>query len=167
MDIIIEHYSVDNIKWFKEHEGMDAFKCDILYDGKKIGEFSEHYMNGPDIYSLGIDEIKKLRETATKFFGTYSKDEDLITDRFSSNEDFFIRFLRNLKEASELAENGDGIEISTSYPFEYTIYENVKEEKNGFYEENNEYKILFPVRPCKTNITVSEKEETHELNWKF
>lgn len=165
MDIIIEHYSVDNIEWFKEHEGMDAFKCDILYDGKKIGEFSEHYMNGPDIYSFDIDEIKKLRETATKFFKAYSKDEDLITDRFSSNEDFFIRFLRNLKEAIDLSQNGDGIEISTSYPFEYVIYENVKEEDGGFYKNDNDYKILFPVKPCKTNITVpkQKKEENYEL----
>ena len=67
MDIIIEHYSVDNIKWFKEHEGMDAFKCDILYDGKKIGEFSESYMNGPDTYSLDSDEIKKYVKQQLNF----------------------------------------------------------------------------------------------------
>ena len=31
MTISIGDYSVDNIKYFEDHEGIDIFKCDILY----------------------------------------------------------------------------------------------------------------------------------------
>lgn len=165
MDIIIEHFSVDNIKWFEDHEEMDIFKCDILYDGKKIGEFSEDYMNGPDIYDLDTDKMEKLREVANRFFRTYSKDEDLVTNRFSNNEDFFIRFLRNLKEAIDESENSEGIEISTTYPFNYLMCTNVKTKKNCFFRGDEEHQLFFPVGPFKTNIVIPKKEneDNHEL----
>lgn len=70
MTISIGDYSVDNIKYFEDHEGIDIFKCDILYNNKKIGTFSEDYMCGPSNYNFNNnfdEELTKLRKTATSF----------------------------------------------------------------------------------------------------
>ena len=40
MTISIGDYSVDNIKYFEDHEGIDIFKCDILYNNKKTKDLS-------------------------------------------------------------------------------------------------------------------------------
>ena len=118
MTISIGDYSVDNIKYFEDHEGIDIFKCDILYNNKKIGTFSEDYMCGPSNYNFNNnfdEELTKLRKTATSFFNKYSN------DKFFDDEDFFIYFLKSLKEANDKLKLDQKIIIDTVYPFDYTI----------------------------------------------
>ena len=165
MKVMIGNFSVDNVKWFEDHEEMDIFKCDILYDGEIIGEFSEDYMNGPDIYDLDDNKMEQLRATANEFFKKYSKDDDLVKNRFSNNEDFLIRFLRNLNEAIEVGKNSKGLLISTSYPFEYDICNKINDKDNLVLETDNEYKMFFPIIPNEININLSnlKNEENHEI----
>ena len=164
MKTTINEYSVDNIKWFKEHEGFDAFKCDIKYQDNIIGSFSENYMNGPDEYYFKgnfNDELEKLRDAANSFFEKYSKDKDLIANKFGTNEDFFIRFLRNLEEASTNAIEGEEIYISTSYPFNYEIEKNKSLNNPKLYIDTDENKLIIPVIMFNINIDTMEKDEEY------
>lgn len=166
MNIKIDNYSVDNINWFKEHEGLDAFQCDILYDNKKIGFFSESYMAGPDDYKFDGDydsELKKLRESANNFFKKYSSDTDLVNNTFNSNEDFLIRFMRSLKEASKEATEGEEIHISTSYPFDYEIKKCDKLIEPTLYHDVEENRLIFSILPLGLNLQVSEQENDYGL----
>lgn len=159
--ISIGEYSVDNINWFKEHEGLDAFQCDIIYCDNKIGFFSESYMNGPDDYTFNNDfdeELKKLRETANKFFDKYSKDDKLFT-----TEDFFIRFLKRLKEAGDMANDRQKIVISTSYPYDYKIEDNKNVLSPTVLEDIESNKLVIPVFPLNINIEVNDMEEDYGI----
>lgn len=163
MKVSINGYRVENINWFKEHEGLDAFQCDIIHSNEKIGFFSEDYMNGPDNYSFNNDfekELNKIRMASRSFFDTYSKDAGLFRD-----EDFFIRFLRTLNEASEEAKEGNRITISTSYPYNYEIGQ-VSEVFEPTIKFGKNYNLLvIPVLPINFNLqTLVEIEKENEEN---
>lgn len=161
-EISIGDYSVANINWFKEHEGLDAFQCDILFCGQKIGFFSEDYMNGPDNYTFIDDfdkELEKLRTTAKQFFDKYSKDPDLY-----KTEDFFIRFLKSLKEASNDSNIVSKISINTSYPYDYEILKNDNQTVPTIKENEDSNNIVIPIIPFSINIDVSdEKDDEYEF----
>ena len=158
----IGDYSVNDINWFKEHEGFDAFYCNILYCGEKIGSFSEDYMNGPDHYTFENDfddEIKKLRKTAKQFFDKYSKDPDLYR-----NEDFFIRFLKKLKEASNESNINSKISINTCYPYDYEILKNDNQTIPTIRESKDSNNLIIPIIPLPINIDViAKKEDEYEI----
>lgn len=161
MTISIDNYRVDNIKYFEDHEGIDIFKCDILYNDKKIGTFSEDYMCGPNNYNFNNnfdEEIKQLRNIATSFFNRYSKDEIL------ADEDFFIYFLKSLKEANDKLKLDQKIIIDTVYPFDYTIEKAEKEDIAPFIveDDNNKKLVLSNILSFNYNISVSE-ESDYEL----
>ena len=161
--ITIGDYSVANISWFKEHEGLDAFQCDILYCGERIGFFSEDYMNGPDNYSFinnFDDEIQKLRTTAKNFFDKYSTDPDMY-----KTEDFFIRFLKSLKEASNDSNIVSKISINTSYPYDFEILRNDNQTTPTIKENVGRNFLIIPVIPFSINIDVSdEKDDNYGFN---
>lgn len=150
----INGYSVDNINWFKDHEGIYIFQCDILYENIKIGEFSEDYMNGPDQMRFNDNfdsELNKIKEVAISFFDKYSSDESFI-----KNEDFFIRFLKSLYEANEELEDNQKIKISANYPYDYEIISDNKlninsDDKNKLIINKNE------------NLVISEKDNDYEI----
>lgn len=161
MTISIGDYCVDNIKYFEDHEGIDIFKCDILYNNKKIGTFSEDYMCGPSNYNFNNnfdEELAKLRKTATSFFNKYSN------DKFFDDEDFFIYFLKSLKEANDKLKLDQKIIIDTVYPFDYTIEKAEIEDTAPFIiEDDNNKKLVLPnILAFNYNISVCE-ESDYEL----
>lgn len=161
--ISIGNYRVDNVNWFKEHEGCDAFQCDILYLNKKIGSFSEDYMAGSDHYNFlngsFDDNMSKLKNAAISFFDNYSKDVE-----YPEPEDFFIRFLQSLKEAEEKSSLDDAVVIDTLYPFDYDI---VPKKDNEFLPlvitDNNKDLLRIPKVSFNINIDLTEKEADYEL----
>ncbi len=162
-NVTIGDYSVGDVSWFKDHEGMDIFNCYILYNGKQIGFFSESYMNGPDEYTFVGNfekELKKLRKTAEQFFEKSSNEDEICR-----NEDFFIRLLRNIKEASmEIKNPKQKVEISTSYPYEYKITDNESDIAPSLKDEDNKKFLVIPCSDLTMNIDVEmDKEEEHEL----
>lgn len=161
MTISIGNYRVDNIKYFEDHEGIDIFKCDILYNDKKIGTFSEDYMCGPSNYNFNNsydEELLKLRKTATSFFDKYSN------DKFFDDEDFFILFLKSLKEANDELKIDQEIIIDTVYPFDYIIQKSDSEDISPFIiEDDNNKKLVLPnILALDYNISVCE-ESDYEL----
>ena len=161
MKVSINEYRVDNINWFKEHEGLDAFQCDIIYSNEKIGFFSEDYMNGPDNYSFNKDfdeELKKLRKASESFFKNYSKEQHF------DDEDFFIRFLMSLNEATVEAKEGQAIIITTSYPYDYKIDKNSKLIEPTIIHDKDYDKLMIPVLPLNLNLQtlVETEKETIE-----
>lgn len=161
MTISIGNYRVDNIKYFEDHEGIDIFKCDILYNDKKIGTFSEDYMCGPSNYNFKNnfdEELKQLRKAATSFFNRYSNDE------IFEDEDFFIYFLKSLKEANDKLKLDQKIIIDTVYPFDYTIEKAEIEDTAPFIveDDNNKKLVLLNILSFNHNISVSE-ESDYEL----
>lgn len=161
MTISIGDYRVDNIKYFEDHEGIDIFKCDILYNDKKIGTFSEDYMCGPNNYNFNNnydEELLKLRKTATSFFDKYSN------DKFFDDEDFFILFLKSLKEANDELKIDQEIIIDTVYPFDYIIQKSDSEDISPFIIENgNNKKLVLPnILAFNYNISICE-EPDYEL----
>lgn len=161
MNISIGDYRVDNVNWFKEHEGLDAFQCDIIYCDKKIGFFSENYMAGPDEYKFDNDykeEIEKLRETAKAFFERYSKEENNLVC-----EDMFIRFLCSLSEASKEATEKQKIVIETSFPYNYELEDNEKVLAPAFLKGEEFDKLVIPVFPLSINIDVIDREDEYEF----
>ena len=140
MTISIGDYSVDNIKYFEDHEGIDIFKCDILYNNKKICTFSEDYMCGPSNYNFNNnfdEELTKLRKTATSFFNKYSNDKLKLDQK---------------------------IIIDTVYPFDYTIEKAEIEDTAPFIiEDDNNKKLVLPnILAFNYNISVCE-ESDYEL----
>lgn len=162
MRTTIGEYSVDNVKYFDDHEGMSIFKCDILYCHEKIGTFSEDYYNAPaemHFYNDFDEELNKIRKTAKEFFKKYSKENKLI-----ANEDFFIRFLTSLNFAEQEANTNQKITISTSYPYEYEINHNEELLAPIILENKEENKLEIPILPFTINIDVLYKENKYELD---
>lgn len=155
MTISIGDYRVDNIKYFEDHEGIYIFKCDILHNDKKIGTFSEDYMCGPNNYD---EELLKLRKTAASFFDKYSN------DKFFDDEDFFILFLKSLKEANDELKIDQEIIIDTVYPFDYIIQKSDSEDISPFIiEDGNNKKLVLPnILAFNYNIYICE-EPDYEL----
>ncbi len=161
MTISIGDYRVDNIKYFEDHEGIDIFKCDILHNDKKIGTFSEDYMCGPNNYNFNNnydEELLKLRKTAASFFDKYSN------DKFFNDEDFFILFLKSLKEANDELKIDQEIIIDTVYPFDYIIQKSDSEDISPFIiEDGNNKKLVLPnILAFNYNISVC-KDDGYEL----
>lgn len=161
--ISIGDYRVDNVNWFKEHEGCDVFQCDILYLNKKIGSFSEDYMAGPDNYNFlngsYNDNLTQLRNTAKTFFDNFSKEVEMF-----ENEDFFIRFLQKLNEAELESALDETILIDTSYPFDYEIVPKTNNDLEPILitgKEKNKLKI--PTIDFDINIDLLNMEDTYEL----
>lgn len=159
--ISIDNYRVDNIKYFEDHEGIDIFKCDILYNNKKIGTFSEDYMCGPSNYNFNNnfdEELARLRKTATSFFNKYSNDD------FYDDEDFFIMFLKKLKEANDKLNLDQEIVIDTFYPFDYTIQNTqIDDISPTIIEDGNNKKLVLPnILNFNYNIS-TDKEDDYEL----
>ena len=151
MTISIGDYSVDNIKYFEDHEGIDIFKCDILYNNKKIGTFSEDYMCGPSNYNFNNnfdEELARLRKTATSFFNKYSND----------------KFLKKLKEANDKLNLDQEIVIDTFYPFDYTIQNTqIDDISPTIIEDGNNKKLVLPnILNFNYNIS-TDKEDDYEL----
>lgn len=163
MKVSINEYRVENINWFKEHEGLDAFQCDIIHSDEKIGFFSEDYMNGPDNYNFITDydeELKKLREASKSFFKEYSKEEELFME-----EDFFIRFLASLNEATEKAKEGQSIIINTNYPYDYKIDKTSKLMEPTIKQEKDYNQLMIPVVAFNLNLqTIKEIEKENDVN---
>lgn len=161
MTISIGNYRVNNIKYFEDHEGFTIFKCDILHNDKKIGTFSEDYMCGPNNYTFDNnfnEELLKLRKTAANFFDKYSNDD------FYDDEDFFIMFLKNLKEANDKLNLDQEIVIDTFYPFDYTIQNTqIDDISPTIIEDGNNKKLVLPnILNFNYNIS-TDKEDDYGL----
>jgi len=161
--ISIGNYRVDNVNWFKEHEGCDAFQCNILYCNNKIGFFSEDYMNGPDNYNFyngsTEDNFELLGKTAKAFFDAFSREEEMF-----KNEDFFIRFLERLNEAELESAVDDTIIIDTSYPFDYKIVAKGKDDLEPIIiKDVNKNSLRIPMIDFNVNIDLPNKEVSNEL----
>lgn len=161
MTISIGSYRVNNISYFEDHEGFTIFKCDILHNDKKIGNFSEDYMCGSNNYTFDNnfnEELLKLRKTAANFFDKYSNDD------FYDDEDFFIMFLKNLKEANDKLNLDQEIVIDTFYPFDYTIQNTqIDDISPTIIEDGNNKKLVLPnILNFNYNIS-TDKEDDYEL----
>lgn len=161
MTISIGNYRVNNISYFEDHEGFTIFKCDILHNDKKIGTFSEDYMCGSNNYTFDNnfnEELLKLRKTAANFFDKYSNDD------FYDDEDFFIMFLKNLKEANDKLNLDQEIVIDTFYPFDYTIQNTqIDDISPTIIEDGNNKKLVLP-NILNFNYYIStDKEDDYEL----
>lgn len=161
MTISIGNYRVNNISYFEDHEGFTIFKCDVLHNDKKIGTFSEDYMCGPNNYIFDNnfnEELLKLRKTAANFFDKYSNDD------FYDDEDFFIMFLKNLKEANDKLNLDQEIVIDTFYPFDYTIQNTqIDDISPTIIEDGNNKKLVLPnILNFNYNIS-TDKEDDYGL----
>lgn len=161
MTISIGNYRVNNISYFEDHEGFTIFKCDILHNDKKIGTFSEDYMCGSNNNTFDNnfnEELLKLRKTAANFFDKYSNDD------FYDDEDFFIMFLKNLKEANDKLNLDQEIVIDTFYPFDYTIQNTqIDDISPTIIEDGNNKKLVLPnILNFNYNIS-TDKEDDYEL----
>lgn len=156
MNVSIGGYKIGNVNWFKEHEGMDAFQCDIYKNNKKIGRFSESYMNGPDEYFFNNEyelELNELRKTAEIFFDKFSSDNE--NSNYLEQEDFFIRFLLKLNEACYETEDNQELHISANYPYDYEIKKS-KDLIDSFVKEN---KLVIPNIFVAMNFDLGSDED--------
>lgn len=104
------------------------------------------------------EELLKLRKTAANFFDKYSNDD------FYDDEDFFIMFLKNLKEANDKLNLDQEIVIDTFYPFDYTIQNTqIDDISPTIIEDGNNKKLVLPnILNFNYNIS-TDKEDDYEL----
>ena len=62
----INGIEIKALKTFKDHEGCTIARGTIYLNGKKLGDWSQDYMNGPDNY----DFDERVCEDAVKRYGT-------------------------------------------------------------------------------------------------
>ncbi len=59
----INGISIKKLKYFKDHEGCTIAQGDIWHNGKKLGFWSQSYMNGPDDFDFDEHILDKEVES--------------------------------------------------------------------------------------------------------